>query len=785
MHTSNFYPNWVPIQEMNDWFGHWAEKGVKPIFLCEFGAPFTWDWAVYRGWYKGKREFGSARVPWEFCLAEWNAQFLGDPAFKISEAEKKNLRWEADRFQAGAVWGRSDYPYNFDDRRLEERNPVFAMHIADNWRAFRTWGLSANSPWHHGPYWKMRDGIKSSRKDFVIDWENLQKPGLSPDFINEHANRRDLDIGFEESDWIPNLAGEALIRNNMPLLAYIGGKPSAFTSKDQNFLPGATFEKQLILINNSRETVTCECIWSLNLAQAKSGSRTITLQTGQQERIPLRFELPSSLSPGNYDLIASVKFSNGETHKDSFTINVLPPVTIGKYDLKTALFDPKGETQKLLDGIGVKYQTINAGADLSGYELLIIGKAALTTDGRGLDLGSVRNGLKVILFEQTSDVLEKRFGFRVQEYGLRQVYKRISDHPAMTGISMENLRDWQGEATILSSRLKYEVDIKVFNGVPTVKWCDIPVTRLWRCGNRGNVASVLIEKPACGNFLPVVDGGYSLQYTPLMEYREGNGMLMFCQMDVTGRTETEPAAEHIVRNIITYVSGWRPGVKLQPVYLGDPAGKSHLEKAGVSALPYQNKKLSSRQALIVGPGSKQQLLSNARAIGKWIRAGGHLLAIGLSQEEASALSPLKVTMKNEEHIAAFFDTMSTTSPFAGVGPADVHNRAPKEIPLVSAGAGIIGNGVLAMAENANVVFCQLVPWQFDYSNEKHNIKQTFRRTSFLLSRLMGNMNVESSTPLLARFNSPVDNNKTEKRWLDGLYLDPPEEWDDPYRFFRW
>jgi len=23
------------------------------------------------------------------------------------------------------------------------------------------------------------------------------------------------------------------------------------------------------------------------------------------------------------------------------------------------------------------------------------------------------------------------------------------------------------------------------------------------------------------------------------------------------------------------------------------------------------------------------------------------------------------------------------------------------------------------------------------------------------------------------------------RWMRGLYLDTPEEWDDPYRFFRW
>jgi hypothetical protein len=27
--------------------------------------------------------------------------------------------------------------------------------------------------------------------------------------------------------------------------------------------------------------------------------------------------------------------------------------------------------------------------------------------------------------------------------------------------------------------------------------------------------------------------------------------------------------------------------------------------------------------------------------------------------------------------------------------------------------------------------------------------------------------------------------KPEQRWLDGLYLDQVEAWDDPYRFFCW
>ena len=60
------------------------------------------------------------------------------------------------------------------------------------------------------------------------------------------------------------------------------------------------------------------------------------------------------------------------------------------------------------------------------------------------------DGLKVIVFEQTSDVLEKRFGFRVQEYGLRQLFPRVPDHPILASIEPENLRDWRGSATILA-----------------------------------------------------------------------------------------------------------------------------------------------------------------------------------------------------------------------------------------------------------------------------------------------------------------------------------------------
>lgn len=128
---------------------------------------------------------------------------------------------------------------------------------------------------------------------------------------------------------------------------------------------------------------------------------------------------------------------------------------------------------------------------------------------------------------------------------------------------------------------------------------------------------------------------------------------------------------------------------------------------------------------------------------------------------------------------------------AGVSPADVHNRDPRSIPLVAEGAEVYGDGVLA--ETTNIVFCQLPP--FDVCEPKEvdtvafNRRRTFARTSVLVSRLLGNLGISGSTPLLERFSTPVvkepSSSQKDGRWVEGLYLTQPKEWDDPYRFFRW
>jgi hypothetical protein len=779
MHTVNFYPNFVPIQELDDWFEHWATVGVKPLFLCEFAAPGCVDFTMYRGWYKGKRDFGNGPLPWELCMAEWNSQFLGDAAFRISEVEKQCLRWESKQFRAGALWHRWDYPYPIGSQKFEEQYPAVAMYMTDNWRAFRTWGMSAFGPSEYRNDWKLRDGVDKGRREFKVDWEHLQRPGLSPDYIEDRLEH--MDLAFDRADWVATPAAEVLYRNNMPLLAYIAGKPAAFTSKDHNFLPGQTVEKQLVVINNSRETVSCDCSWSLSLPSAARGAKEITVPTGDQERIPLTFALPADLAPGAYEIAVTAKFSTGETQTDTFVVDVLPAAGPVQAKSKIALFDPMGETAKLLKDLGVEAEPVGADADLAGYGLFIVGKGALTPTGAAPDISHVRDGLKVILFEQTAETLEKRFGFRTAEYGLRWVFQRMSDHPLLAGLRDEHLRNWCGAATLLPARLNYRIGPPYYT--PTVDWCGIPATRIWRCGNRGNVASALIEKPGRGNFLPILGGGFSLQYSPLMEYREGAGMVLLCQMDVTGRTEKDPAAEALTRNILKYAAAWKSSPARKAVYVGEAAGQSWLESAGIAPEAYRSGQISADEVLVVGPGGSAGLKADAADIAGWLKAGGEVLAMALDENEAGAFLPGGVQMKKSEHIAAYFDPFPCGSLLAGVGPADVHSREPRQIPLVAAGATPFGDGVLALGDTGKIVFSQLAPWQYDVGQQ--NLRRSFRHLSFLMSRLLGNMGVSGTTPLLERFHSPVAAGQDEKRFLDGFYLDVPVEWDDPYRCFRW
>ena len=261
-----------------------------------------------------------------------------------------------------------------------------------------------------------------------------------------------------------------------------------------------------------------------------------------------------------------------------------------------------------------------AGEDLSAFDILVVGKACLKVDGPAPDIGRVRDGLKVVVFEQKADVLEKRLGFRVAEYGLRQVFPRMAHHPLLDGLGESHLRDWRGEATILPARLDYEMRPR--HG-PTVRWCDIPVTRVWRCGNRGNVASVLIEKPARGSFSAGRGRRLQLAVQPALRVlrREGNGPVLSARRHRTHRDGYGGGGGGTEHLPVRFNAGSRPqtGASSTPVIR---PGSGIWNPRALPWARYGAGNLASDQVLVVGPGGGPALAADAPAIADWLKAGG-------------------------------------------------------------------------------------------------------------------------------------------------------------------
>ncbi len=155
------------------------------------------------------------------------------------------------------------------------------------------------------------------------------------------------------------------------------------------------------MINDSRRTVSAEATWRIDLPGSVSHTRQLHVDTGQQERWPLRCELPSDLAPGRYELHARVRFDDGEAQDDAFPITVLPRPASAAVRAKIALFDPTGRTGIWLDDLGIPCQRVGADASLDGVEVLIVGQGALTVDGPAPDIRRVREGMKVLVFERT------------------------------------------------------------------------------------------------------------------------------------------------------------------------------------------------------------------------------------------------------------------------------------------------------------------------------------------------------------------------------------------------
>lgn len=601
--TSNNYLNLLPLQEREDWLAFWAKSGDIPFSAVEFDAPFAATMNRGRKGWIGE----STTEPW---LTEFLAIYQGPKAYEDEDPAYRAMI--AEKFVSGQ---------DYKGLNIPAANPFLSFTcwwMTRTLRAWRGYGMSGGIiHWADAYGWKNNREAESNHNfpPFVA--------GQRGAYVRRMLNREVFARLPEASNL--TASGEALRDGYAPALSWIAGPADAFTRQDHLFLSGESIVRSAALLNDTASPQSYSVEWSAEVGGAPVGSGTATgeVAVGVPLFAPIKFVAPtvSAKSEG----VLRIKSTIGAAQmEDAFPFRVLPPSW--PLALKTPVFllDPEGTTGAWLQSLGVADSPLPAAA-WPANALVILGRNAIvnTPQAEWAPLRAkiedfVQGGGRLLIMGQDPEWVRAMSGLRVA----RPVGRRFwpvptqSAHPVLAGLDGEDFRDWRGAGTLTDPAPTMDLARPV-PGIPP--WG-------WHLNNTGSVASFALEKPHFGRWTPLLEGEFDLACSPLMEARVGDGLMVWCGLDLDGRTESDPVADLVSRRLLTHLTGALPPCHPQApaTYLGGSEGAALLSSMG---LVFTNATEIPAQAglLIIGAGGTPPPASPLEAFAK---NGGRVVLLG-------------------------------------------------------------------------------------------------------------------------------------------------------------
>ena len=689
-----FYLNFAPLQEREEWPQVWATSANMPYMMAECGQPFT------ANFWKGKR----------FLATEYLAMYFGDKAYAAETDD--NLAKIIDTglankngFGGYPFW--NEYSLYWDFQRLFVRNTN---------RSWRTYGL--NGGWS---YWTLGVGYGQPAGNNVFE---------------------SMDLITEKPSWAsPNFDVER--QANQPLLAYIAGGKS-HTDKTHTFYSGETVAKSVSLVWDGPGKTTIKGEWavqSTNGMVLSSGKLTADMTTGDIKVLPFSFVAPTVSTRTDFAIALKIHQDGKAVETDSFTFTAFPKTDALKLDAKIALYDPKGKSGPWLKTLGVNVALLKKGDKAEGYDLLIVGREAIVqNDDLPYTQDDVRQGLKVLVLEQLPGVW-RGLGFRGNEAMPRRVFPSSADCPVMKGLSLSDLMDWRGSPDLLPEGVNQVSETKHVS-----KWV-----------NTHAIASSMPQITRATGFTPLLSAEFDLDYSPLLEWRFGKGLVLFSALDFTGRVGVDPAATTLARNVLTYLDAITPEMTRRVVCAGDTNAIDLLRSLGVDATPTNKLDDPTGTILVVaGAGPTQQ------EIERFASAGGRVFFLPQSPEQLAAYG-LKTQSRSLRRVP-----VETDRTFQNIGPSLLRWRdaltlnafQPEGQPL---GTTVLAGGIAATRAvgKGTLLFCQVSPSLLSskYAGDKDRAEAvglSVIRLEQLLARLLGNLGAESSEKIASRVSTCLD-----------------------------
>ncbi|MBR0460170.1 MAG: hypothetical protein IJJ26_13115 [Victivallales bacterium] len=738
IHSPNQYENWAPAQERSDWLNDWEHNGVAPIFFVEYGMPHIASWSSYRGPGFIWRQPG-VQVFW---ADEFDAETLGEETYRMDDVKRK-------------YFSRKDIiAKQFENRERKFTHEAFpgldltrSLFARKAFRDMNARGISACLPWDGGRmHIRVSKGVPSTIPN-PNAFKYLKRPGLVPDyFTNSGGYLADTINQYE-----PTLTGQAFIDClTDPLQVWIAGEPGNFTESSLNFQEGEEVRKSLMLVNHTRHPQIFRYKWKTGL-WAKSGSAT--LEPGTRKEIPITFK--PTLKKNKITIDVTCEFEKGKAPRkwhEVMTLNVRPKKirakvasAIGCYDAPSQKCPFANNTRQLLqEKLGLKnVKEVKTQADLQGLQILVLGPNALAEKLPFQLADAVNNGLKIFVLAQDEKTL-LGMGIRPNVQGLRDVFPIDNAFP-------QQLSNWRGSSSSLEPYWKL-ADISPY---PPYNWCGFDVAHTWRAGNRGIVSHILPEKPSQGNWLPLYQGGFDLQYAPLLYFTEGKAQILLCQLEVSNRVEVDkqtqprsgsydPQALETLAKALEYLDQAKPAVTHHVWHAGNEALATQLKASGVVSEPLATVKVRPGDVIVLARGAK--IPANIRTL---VESGVNVLCCGMTAEELKKIAGVKAVKGT--YFTDFVPNLRMEPLFRGIGNAELHVRYPQEFDgFPEESAGGISLNCVRLGKGA-VVMMQLPPWTWD--RQFFAVRTTCRRADFTFMRLLANLGATFQTDFCKRFTA--------------------------------
>lgn len=737
IYTLNSYLNIIPLQEREEWLSNWQQNGDMPYMVVEFGTP------LHATMMRGRNGFAKTVLS-EPLVTEFSAIYLGKQAYELETTEYRNkIRELFIKDQEYQNWyGNSELNFAPAFQKLLQ------LFNTNTWRSWRTMGMTGGMiPWNNGQGWQVSPEGK----------QQIDSGQTSPNERGVYLKQisKSLWYNLQPQANIIHPSGQALLQNNNSTLAWIAG--AEITDKDHNFTGGDKLQKQVVLINDTRSNQPFSFNWQVVvngqiIKQEKSG----TIETGQTLFFPIDVNLSKDINEkiaGEISLKANI---GNRQHEDKFAIRVFPKLP--KATGTITVFDPVGKTTKMLQQLGY---TVVAWDKSLVPKLLIIGREALSSPLPELE-NFVHNGGIAIAFTQTPQSLQQ-LGFRISPHQTRRVFPVNTNHPILKNLDELDLRDWQGQSTLIEAypNTLNKDDVKRSpHGVP---WHG------WHWSNRGTLSSATIEKPHNSSWRPILEAEFDLAYSPLMELEYGKGRIILTTLDLEDHIPQDAAAAKIAQQIIEYGTTVYPFPKANKVVLiGNKVDRSKLDALGLIYQP-SNTILPDAELTIIGTGANVQ----DKDLQVYLNNGGK--AFFLPQNTANSALGLRLQQGKINTLP----TLPNWQEVSGISTSDLHSRTDYDGWLIQSGGEIASNGLLSRINIGKgvAIFCQIDP-------EKLNADQNtyFRYTRWRQTRTLAQLlaNLGASFKADAAIFKPNSFNLYHPDYRTDFDLG-----DDPYRYYRW